>query len=263
MEVGMFNNLLDLIANSRLSAAITLAVAVWGAITGTVALFLEARKLRRDRAIVVPHPEFHITYNDTSPPSVDLFVGVVNDGHRPAFLSEIWARLAAPSPWWEAAWRFRKLGWLRLRDYRIEIEPGQREDVHLPLPRNVRPYDVRLIEVIDQSGKRWRARTRQRAKARKVLEATVIHEEEFTGTVRGRAVFLQHLASGHEEAVLIRIDIPGSRAGGPRTRQLRAPRFGAPHDARSLLNRARPLAGRYVNGEIDNLLAELDNSTGR
>jgi hypothetical protein len=259
----MVEKLLRLAGVTSVSALITLIIAVWGAITGTVALFLEAKKLRRDRAIVVPHPEFHITYNDTSPPSVDLFVGVVNDGHRPAFLSEIWARLAAPSPWWEVAWRIRKLGWLRLRDYRIEIEPGQREDVHLPLPRNVRPYDVRLIEVVDQSGKRWRARMRQRAKARKLLEATVIHEEEFTGTVRSRAVFIQHLASGYEEAVLIRIDIPGSRTGGQRTRQLRAPLFGTLHEARSLLDRARPLAAKYVNGEIDDLLAELDHSTGR
>jgi len=67
----------------------TLIIALWGAITGSIAIYLNIRRFRKDRPIFDVRPKFDYRWSGTYPPEIRLIVKVVNVGQRPGTIQRI------------------------------------------------------------------------------------------------------------------------------------------------------------------------------
>jgi hypothetical protein len=240
---------------SELPRWATLVIALWGALTGTAALVIEFRQIRRDRPHIVVNPSYERSYSDSFPPKITLIVTVANTGRRPVFLDEIWIRAAAPSLVKEVVWRARGRGWIPLRHShlgRTQLSEGQSEEFRLELPVNLGPHQVRQIRVHDQSGREWLSPQRfDQRKIGELLKSETIAEETVRGSDDIRSVYVQRVRTGKRQGVLIRV------TEGNTTRW-QFPRFTSPEQAEDTALRAIELAKLFVERKSDeDILARL------
>ena len=161
--------------------AVTLGIAIWGAITGTIALGLRILAHRKDRSRFLVRPEFeYITWD--VPPDPRLHVHVVNTGRRPATVHQVYAALQAPNPLSQLLWWFRRTGMIPLgrRDSSREVSEGS-EAVFTYKETgytHVGLQDIRRIVVRDKVGRTWKsARQFGQDGLRDILEAELVDQQ--------------------------------------------------------------------------------------
>lgn len=153
----------------------TLAIAAWGAVTGTFAVFHNWRLSRRDRGklnVVVT-----IVLDDLVPPNVDLHVYITNVGRRTLHLDYVvlerssWILLGWAVPPWRLAYK---------RTTRVSLNEGQRELRILSSSEERRSLcGICRLRVVDTLGNSWLA-TRWLRIERAIRRATVRPVEEKT-----------------------------------------------------------------------------------
>ena len=236
-------------------ALATLAIAIWGAVTGSIALILESKKFKKDRAILVVKPRFETSYHDRFPPQVSFVVSVANTGLRSAHLHELRIRIRAPNIWRDVKWGILRRGWVPVHEYqfsRSQLGPGQSQDFRTAIPKGVVLNDIKRVVVIDQTGKKWKSRSRfEQRKIKDLLNAITLREETVKSADGKRAVYLQHVKVGKKEGILIRVS-DGNSA------KWRFPRLESSETTLSHYMNARSLADQFVSRVIDDLIGALD-----
>jgi len=174
--------------------AITIAIALWGAITGTVALILQYRIFRKDRAKLVVEPSFTFYFkNNDYPPSVNLKTNVFNVGRRPITISQVFVRIN-PDEWWKKpVWWLRGKGYVRVNTSSLGIEgieltegkgheiAGIRERL---LKEDVSLHLIKGVRIIDQTGRKWVSKNKMNYKQLKLYNSAEKVKEERVGKER-------------------------------------------------------------------------------
>ena len=148
---------------------VTLVTAIWGAITGTVAIILRIRDASRDNPRLLVQPQFEYSGFDL-PHKIALQVAVTNIGRRPTTLDAVFA-LYRPCKFWQIpVWWFRRRGRVWLASSHSKSLPetiGEgghttfyfKEDRIWPAPE-FDPMNLRRIVVRDKAGRKWKSTTR-------------------------------------------------------------------------------------------------------
>lgn len=193
----------------------TLAIAAWGAITGTVSLLVAWRRHRQDRASLTVRPQWSHTWTERYPPRETLSVRVTNTGRRPAVVDRM-GIVIRPRTFSELVRRIRRprgrILWM-LRPYvRGGPQPiGEGEFSEL----NVDPagvfgleqlYDIEQVVVADTAGRNWRSTRFFGQRSHELFGAGVVEDYQELGKKTGkRYVALERIRL--QDRVLIRIAI--------------------------------------------------------
>lgn len=173
---------------------VTLITAIWGAITGTIALLLRARDSSKDRPILIVKPEFEFTNDfDYPPSSVALNLTVTNIGHRPTTLDQVIAIYRAPHiskilSWLRDRQRTMYLSHYRDRQSSQTVEPGKHVELRFGNSRLTPsdqhdPIQLNRIIVIDKAGRIWKSprkfgqRILQIQRSAKLIQTTDLETE--------------------------------------------------------------------------------------
>ena len=144
---------------------ITLIIAVWGTITGTLSLILRYLDSKKDKPILVPKPRLEFSDLYMPPPIVSMKLEVVNTGHRPTTIDSIWAIYKPNKIIDRLIWAIYGHGKLRLA---IEDENKKNEIIHegqskifkfgsdIIFPNDdFDPINISRIIVRDNAGNEW------------------------------------------------------------------------------------------------------------
>jgi hypothetical protein len=142
-----------------------LALAIWGALTGTIALFLRVREFLKDRPKLIVRPQFEYTFLGNSyPPPFRLEARIINRGRRPVTIEAVIGQVR-PKEWWSVPiWWIKRKGRIGLKyDVSMEITEGRAASIYVGgdrLPDDFRLADLRRVIVRDQTGRNWKSRKR-------------------------------------------------------------------------------------------------------
>lgn len=158
---------------------ITIALASWGAFTGTLALLLRFLRHAKDRSSLraTAHFRYHIGYE--MPPSISLIVSVANTGHRPATIAALVGQWNARWPWGTTFWRLRGRGRVDLnrRDLGQELTEGRSTTIEIQekdLPTDLGLLRIRKYLLKDQTGRLWPVRLKGRRELAEILSSEEI-----------------------------------------------------------------------------------------
>lgn len=135
----------------RLAANVTLVLAIWGALTGTLALFLRWREASRDQAVLRVVPEV-ATATATVPPRLRLSVTLTNTGRRTVkldryILERPWLRLfGIDIPPWREVWGLASEG-----KTLNEADRDKVFDLEVPQEALLLARRIRVVDTLDNS----------------------------------------------------------------------------------------------------------------
>jgi hypothetical protein len=144
---------------------VTLITAIWGSITGTIAIILRIRDSAKDQPDILVLPRFEYSDGFELRPKVSLVVELTNKGRRTTTLDSIHA-VYWPHQWWKVPiWKMRRLGrrWLsnpQDRKYHRVLDEGRHCEFRFgqnsiwPNPQ-FDPVNLRRIIARDKVGREW------------------------------------------------------------------------------------------------------------
>ena len=192
----------------------TLVVAIWGAVTGTAALWLRIRDSTRDRSELRVRARFHYEYTDSNfPPKVRLVVSIANVGRRPATIDQVFGVAEAPNFWravqrcWKRAGRIPLERHVQGHSTSPEVTEGQEHEFSYSDTgfTNIGLHDLLRIEVRDKHGRWWRSpRDFGQQGVRDILNAELV-SEEMLGREGGRFVRLRLFRIGKQWRLFWRV----------------------------------------------------------
>ena len=139
---------------------ITLIIAIWGAITGTIALFLKIRIFFKERPKLKVLPQIEYSFSGVElPPSINFKIKVTNIGRRPVYIGKIFAIYKSDS-WIKNIFRINENN----RFYYLtsggskELTEGKAELFNSNIDNTSEKYhilNIYKVMVIDETGKKW------------------------------------------------------------------------------------------------------------
>lgn len=128
---------------------ITLLIAIWGALTGSIALFLRIQNFLRDKARLKITPKFQFSYlGNEYPPDITLKVKVANYGRRPVSIDKIIGEFTDGDKHW--------------LKYNLSLGIAEGKAVisiigSKRLPDGKSFGELKRLIVVDQTGKEWKS----------------------------------------------------------------------------------------------------------
>jgi len=170
---------------------VTLLIAVWGAVTGSLSIILAVLRYSKDRVKLFVSPRFSFSFSGVKlPPTASLEVQVVNSGRRPTTLTALLGERrhrGLPLRWRE--WRVPKPFYLKW-DLAKELGEGKLLTIRLgskDLPPDCGFRDLNRIIVKDHRGRFWRSKTSfGQVRLRQYEDAIEAENQTITGSVSGR-----------------------------------------------------------------------------
>lgn len=138
--------------------SITLIIAFWGAITGTIALWLRYKEQKADRPNLVITPSFK--YGDGSPPAMSLVLKFANKGRRPVTIDSVIFQTRPPILKYFLKWyrHGKRHITVTKNPHPKELTEGKSGNVTITkesLPSNLNFTDFINVFLKDQTGKLW------------------------------------------------------------------------------------------------------------
>jgi len=144
---------------------ITLVIAIWGTIAGTLSLVLRYLDSKKDKPILLPKPRLDFSDLFEPPPIVSMNLEVVNTGHRPTTIDSIWAIYEPNNLIERLTWLIFGHGKLHFaikdkKNRNEAIQEGHNKifnfgtDIIFP-NENFDPINIKKIIVRDKAGNEW------------------------------------------------------------------------------------------------------------
>jgi hypothetical protein len=234
---------------------VILAVAAWGALTGTVAVFLEVRRFRKERPQIKVEPKWEYSWSDY-PPQVALIAKIANAGHRPTTIERVYV-IPAPTN----VWRVDR--WWKLRRRKIPVQWGGRNArvgegeaiavrlSHENLPKNMQWRHIRRVMVQDVTGRQWKSPMRFNQRA----VDTFVSGQEVEGWELGNEGGRRYV-----RIRVIRLEKGGLlyvREKKNNTTKMNHKQYRTLGEAKQKGENARGKADLFIAGDIDSVLAEF------
>lgn len=188
---------------------VTLGTAIWGSVTGTIALILRIRDASKDRPFILIRPRFEYSGSFDLNPDVALIVELTNAGRRPTTLDSIRAVYRPSHVWQVPFWWIHRKGivWLSKpgdRKYNQALEEGKHCEFRFG-KKSIWPeatYDplnlVRIL-VFDKTGRVWSSpRQFGQHQLREFREAVEISSDDLQGDQRKFEIRLHLLGKRYE-----------------------------------------------------------------
>ncbi|SMO82469.1 hypothetical protein [Fodinibius sediminis] len=139
---------------------ITLIIAIWGAITGSIALFIKFSRFIKDKPDLLITPKYEYQFPEVElPPSVKFRIKIANKGRRPISIAKIFG-IYRSNKWWENFFGINE----DQRKYYLgkgsskELTEGKSQEVLIKtdrLPKNYNIGKIYKVLVYDETGKKW------------------------------------------------------------------------------------------------------------
>jgi len=214
---------------------ITLAIAIWGAVTGSIALFVRLRSFIRDRAKLKIKPFFEKSYSTNSlPPTIRLGVKIANEGRRPASLDRVVGKFGRNN---------HKVLQFNLSQ---EVKEGKATNIFIKkgrLPNDKNFHDLERVIVLDQTGKEWKSKKKfGQQKIKNLFNAEVIEKELIKNDDKRVDLKIYKVGKDYLLSTLV-VFQP--------TNKWRRENFDNLKSAEDRFKRYSKIAHKFVNGEID------------
>src|SRR5205814_642345 len=108
------------------------SLAVWGAVTGTVGLFLQYLKHRSERPRFEMTARLSICFEPGKGKELRIHAAATNHGHRRGYVSEFNAEFSGEAP-------FHSMGFVPAQGEPVPVEPGEKISFELPIPLDYFP----------------------------------------------------------------------------------------------------------------------------
>ena len=186
---------------------VTLVTAIWGAITGTVAIILRIRDASRDKPILLVQPQFEYSGGFDLPHKIALQVDVTNIGRRPTTLDAVFALYRPSKVWQIPIWWFRRRGkiWLASSRSSQQLPEAIGEGKHTTFYFNENriwptpefdPMNLGRIIVQDKAGRKWKSTIRfgqRRLRSERFAKNLATEDLESKSLQREFSIRLHHI----------------------------------------------------------------------
>ncbi|MFP1888881.1 hypothetical protein ACLEE6_03100 [Lonsdalea quercina] len=161
----------------------TEALAIWGAVTGTIGtvagllgLWLRFRQHSLDKASLLCESSFG--FDLPNHPIHKLIIRSI--GRRPVVIDYIRYYLT-PKDWKQRitkAWQHKKGRWLWHQEtkQKAKLNEGEKTEIGIHLPNGINITDIYRVEVIDQTGKLWPVNWISSSKLQKVATQEILDD---------------------------------------------------------------------------------------
>lgn len=145
---------------------VTLITAIWGAVTGTIALILKIREDIGDNPNLLIQPEFEYSGFELPLDVMYLKVTVTNAGHRPTTLDSAYVLFRPRKIWTRLAWKINGKGkvWLNTSNrFEQPLAEGRHVDFRF-LPKDIwKPDGLDMVDIVqiivkDKAGREWKSK---------------------------------------------------------------------------------------------------------
>ncbi|EPM4162336.1 hypothetical protein ACTJ5I_003358 [Yersinia enterocolitica] len=201
----------------------TEALAIWGAITGTIGtiagilgLWLRFRQHGLDKANLLCESFFG--FDSPNNPIHKLIIRSI--GRRPVVIDNI-KYYITPKDWKQRLTKCRQhqIGrWLWSQDlkHKAKLSEGEKTEIGIHLPNGIIITDIYKLEVIDQTGKAWPVNWPGSSKLQKVAMQEIL--DEFTKEKNNRIVSARGYRLGERFFLETLFNTKPSRTGVPNRR---------------------------------------------
>lgn len=161
----------------------TEALALWGAVTGTMGTFagllglwIRFRQHRLDKPKLKCESSFG--YDGPNSPKHKLTVRAV--GRRPVSIDSI-RYFITPRSWKQRVtkyWQHKAGRWLWSQELqkKLKLNEGEKADFHISLPDGVCITEIYKVHVVDQTGKSWPVNWRSQKRLQKIATQEILDE---------------------------------------------------------------------------------------
>lgn len=233
---------------------VTLITAIWGAVTGTIALIMKFREDMEDKPNLLIQPQFEFTGFKLPLDINHLKVTETNIGHRPTTLDATYVIFRPRNFLLRLVWKIQKKGkvWITT-PYKFEqtISEGRHIDFYISPEKIWKPEGLDLIDlerivVKDKAGREWKSKNEFGQKELKLNSLVEIVESAFIQSFDPKKEFEIYLFRTQKRYDLRYRYLIGN------THKYRYARFTSLDEAKNTYRDDCSRGEKFIAGEIEN-----------